>query len=95
MIEDFRDLGEEREISADLCIVGGGPAGIAIAREFAGGRHRVCLLESGGLDLEDGLLGERHRDTLGHGEPGRDEIAIDGVFHLKSLMLKSSIGDVD
>jgi choline dehydrogenase-like flavoprotein len=36
---------------ADLCIVGAGAAGIALALEFAGGPVRVCMLESGGLEF--------------------------------------------
>lgn len=40
------------EIDADVCIVGAGPAGINIARELAGTGVRVCLLESGGADVE-------------------------------------------
>ena len=49
MVVDARTLPEGHEIDADLCIIGAGPAGIAIARELAGTRHRICLLESGGL----------------------------------------------
>lgn len=37
----------------DLVIVGGGPAGISIAREFDGTDVRVALLESGGEDYDD------------------------------------------
>ena len=33
---------------ADLCVIGGGPVGIAIAREFVEGGIRVLMLESGG-----------------------------------------------
>ena len=40
------------EVVADLCIVGAGPAGISIARELAGSGIRVCLLESGGPNVE-------------------------------------------
>lgn len=36
-------------INADVCIVGAGPAGIAIARSWLGTSIRVCLIESGGL----------------------------------------------
>lgn len=36
----------------DLCIVGAGAVGITIARALSATRHRVCLLESGGLDEE-------------------------------------------
>ncbi len=38
------------ELECDLCIIGAGAAGITIARELAGTRLRVCLLESGGLE---------------------------------------------
>ncbi len=39
----------------DLCIIGSGPAGISLAREFIGSRLRVTLLESGGMDYDRGL----------------------------------------
>jgi choline dehydrogenase-like flavoprotein len=39
-------------IEADVCIVGGGAAGITLANKFAGSRTRVVLLESGGDHLE-------------------------------------------
>ena len=42
---------------------------------------------------KDRTQGEDHSYTIVEYEG--DKIAIDGVFHLKSLMLKSSIGDVD
>lgn len=38
----------DQSLAVDVCIVGAGPAGIAIAREFAGTGVRVCLVESGG-----------------------------------------------
>jgi choline dehydrogenase-like flavoprotein len=41
------------DVEADVCIVGGGAAGIAIARSFLGTRFSVCLVESGGLAGED------------------------------------------
>ncbi len=52
MIEDLRDASGPLEREADVCIVGGGPAGLAIARAFLGTRYRVLLLESGGMDCE-------------------------------------------
>jgi choline dehydrogenase-like flavoprotein len=45
---DARTAAPRLEIDTDLCIIGAGAAGIAIAREFAGTRVRVTLLESGG-----------------------------------------------
>lgn len=37
----------------DICIIGAGAAGISIARELIGSGRDVCLLESGGFELED------------------------------------------
>jgi len=45
---DARTHAPTTEIETDLCIIGAGAAGIAIAREFAGSGLRVSLLESGG-----------------------------------------------
>jgi choline dehydrogenase-like flavoprotein len=46
---DARRLAPEPPLLADLCIVGAGAAGIALAREFIGSRCRVVVLEGGGL----------------------------------------------
>jgi choline dehydrogenase-like flavoprotein len=46
---DARSLPPGHHIEADLCIVGAGAAGLAIARSFMGGSKRVALLESGGI----------------------------------------------
>lgn len=48
MLIDLTNDTSIAEQDADLCIVGGGPAGIAIAREFMGTGTRVVLIESGG-----------------------------------------------
>jgi choline dehydrogenase-like flavoprotein len=53
MFIDARTLSADEVIETDVCIVGSGPAGLTLAREFAGQDFRVCLLESGGLDLPD------------------------------------------
>lgn len=52
MFTDARQLPDQTRIDADLAIVGGGPAGITLALAFAGTGTRVCLVESGGLDLD-------------------------------------------
>ncbi len=54
MFHDARQLQAGAEIQADVCIVGAGAAGIAIARELIGGRERVALLTSGGLEFARG-----------------------------------------
>lgn len=62
MIDDLRDLPEGEELQADICVVGAGAAGIAIALEFVGDRRRVIVLESGGLRANDAT------DSLKQGE---------------------------
>ena len=44
-------LPSDETVEVDVCIVGGGAAGITLAREFIGTSLSVCLLESGGLTL--------------------------------------------
>jgi choline dehydrogenase-like flavoprotein len=61
MLRDAGELPGNYLIETDLCIIGAGPAGIAIAGEFLGQRRRVCLVESGGLGLE------RRPQRLNHG----------------------------
>lgn len=65
MFFDARKLSPDAVIEADICIVGAGPAGISLAREFNGRRYNVVLLESGGLNLDESLqslgqAGEKH-----------------------------------
>jgi choline dehydrogenase-like flavoprotein len=62
VLSDARELANEQQIEADLCIVGAGPAGISLAREFSNDSVRVCLLESGGRDVE------RRAQRLNRGE---------------------------
>ncbi|MEJ2388464.1 MAG: gpW family head-tail joining protein [Chromatiaceae bacterium] len=49
---DARTLGDASRIDADLAIIGAGPAGITMARAFAGSSTPVCVVESGGLEPE-------------------------------------------
>lgn len=49
-IQDLGSLSAGTTIDTDLVIIGGGPAGLTIAREFFGTSTRVLLLESGRLE---------------------------------------------
>jgi choline dehydrogenase-like flavoprotein len=46
-IQDFHSLPDDADLSADLIIIGGGPAGLTIARELFGASIQVLVLESG------------------------------------------------
>lgn len=52
MLIDARGLPDGTQIESDVCIVGGGAAGITLARELSASPLRVCLLESGGLEFD-------------------------------------------
>jgi choline dehydrogenase-like flavoprotein len=52
VIDDLRQLPPGSTISADICLIGAGAAGITIARELAGSALRVCLVEGGGEQYE-------------------------------------------
>lgn len=52
MLADLRSLENGATLDADICIVGGGPAGITVALEFAGTATSVILIEAGGLEVE-------------------------------------------
>jgi choline dehydrogenase-like flavoprotein len=55
MFLDFRKPDVTKEIEADICIVGAGAAGIALAHSFLGSRISVCLLESGGFEPDEAI----------------------------------------
>jgi choline dehydrogenase-like flavoprotein len=65
MFVDFRTLGENNRIEVDLCIIGAGAAGITIAREFIGSGIDVCLLESGGLEIDAETQALYEGDNIG------------------------------
>jgi choline dehydrogenase-like flavoprotein len=50
MIDDANLIEENARLDCDLCIVGAGAAGIAIALQFLRADLRVILLESGGIE---------------------------------------------
>jgi choline dehydrogenase-like flavoprotein len=52
MITDMRSLPNHSLLETDLCVIGGGAAGIAMARELSGSHLRVVLAESGDFDRD-------------------------------------------
>lgn len=53
MFIDARTVEKGSSLTADVCIIGGGAAGITVAREFLGSEAQVCLLESGAFEFEN------------------------------------------
>jgi choline dehydrogenase-like flavoprotein len=66
MIEDLNSFESGTSIAFDLCIVGAGPAGIAIANELIGSGIRVCLVESGGYGDEPETQALYQGENVGH-----------------------------
>jgi len=52
MLDDASAIATDTPIEADICIIGGGAAGITVAREFIGTPHKVILLEGGGMEID-------------------------------------------
>jgi choline dehydrogenase-like flavoprotein len=52
MIHDLNTVDENILCGSDLCIIGSGAAGIALAREFFHSKYTIVVLEAGGLSHE-------------------------------------------
>ncbi|MBP2299830.1 FAD-dependent oxidoreductase [Azospirillum picis] len=52
MLRDARHVLNGTHIDCDLCVIGGGAAGLTIARELAGSACSLVLLEGGGLEVD-------------------------------------------
>jgi choline dehydrogenase-like flavoprotein len=62
---DFRNVESGARMDTDLCIIGGGAAGITIARELLGSGVRVCLVESGGFDYDANVQSLYEGESIG------------------------------
>lgn len=52
MFFDARSLSQDHQIEADICIIGGGVAGISLALELSSHGLKVALVESGGMEFD-------------------------------------------
>jgi len=66
MIVDARSLPQNTIVETDVCIIGAGIAGIALARELKGTEFRVCLLESGGIEPDKTSQAFLWGENVGH-----------------------------
>ncbi|MFY0612035.1 MAG: GMC family oxidoreductase [Hyphomicrobiaceae bacterium] len=55
------------QVETDVCVVGAGPAGITIAREFLNRNVQVALIESGDVDFNEKV--QELADGAVHGDP--------------------------
>jgi len=53
MLIDLEHAAEDTFLEAEVCIVGAGAAGVALARDMMNAGREVCLLEAGGMDYDD------------------------------------------
>ena len=49
---DANELENGATLSTDLCVIGAGPAGLALARELNAGGLDIAIIESGGLSID-------------------------------------------
>jgi choline dehydrogenase-like flavoprotein len=70
LIIDLNAANEPLELACDVCLVGSGAAGLAIASELSATTLKVLLVESGGLELEPQTQALYDVDICGLPHPG-------------------------
>lgn len=92
VIIDATSISAGEVIDADLCVVGAGPAGLTLARQFIGTDHRVYLLEAGGERVDEPARELADGDVIGHPyTPLSDArgMAVGGSSHLWEEWLRA------
>jgi choline dehydrogenase-like flavoprotein len=65
MLIEAREVAAGEVLRADVCVIGAGAAGIALAREFVGGPLEVLLLESGGFERDAAAAALNEGEVVG------------------------------
>lgn len=73
MFVEASEIPQRAVIETDVCIVGAGPAGIALAYALRGTPVQVCLLESGGLSEEPDIQALNIGENIGIDDVPLDE----------------------
>ncbi|MCB1801042.1 MAG: GMC family oxidoreductase [Gammaproteobacteria bacterium] len=69
MFIDARSLPDHTQLTADLAIIGGGPAGITLARALAATGQRICLIEAGDMQYDSISQAHYEGETTGISYP--------------------------
>jgi choline dehydrogenase-like flavoprotein len=72
MLFDARQLVPGTTIQADICIIGAGAAGITLAKDLAGSRYEVAVLESGDVNFDPDTQSLYAGSILGRAYPPLD-----------------------
>ena len=92
---DARELRAGTVLEADICIVGGGPAGITLAHEFVGSQAIVLILESGGLKSDEHIQELNEGVVIGDPYAGLQQTRcrqVGGTAHLWNTSVGDEIG---
>jgi choline dehydrogenase-like flavoprotein len=73
MIASLDELDAQHPLSATICIIGGGAAGITLACELDRSGVPVLLLEAGGLQIDPGAAAEIYRGSATQPHPNPSE----------------------
>ena len=65
-ILDANKLPDGARITGDVCIVGAGAAGISLARDLENTGAKICLIESGGFNIDEQVQALYDVDNLGY-----------------------------
>jgi choline dehydrogenase-like flavoprotein len=66
MITDLLALEDGTALETDVCVIGSGPAGLALVAELIDGPHDVVLLESGGFEPDPAIEELSMGTSVGH-----------------------------
>ena len=66
MLVDSTNLSDDSQLDSDVCIIGGGPAGIVLADSLRKAGLQVCLAEAGGLFPKDERSAASIAEQLDH-----------------------------
>jgi choline dehydrogenase-like flavoprotein len=95
MLNDARSLAPDAVLEADICIIGGGPAGITIALELARRGVDTLVLEGGGRELDPAAQSLAEGQTRGDCYPPLEETRrrqLGGTPHLWNTRLGDQFG---